>query len=571
MENLEVAKLLFEIADLLEMKEEDFFKPRAYRRAAMNIESMNDDIREVYQQGKLEEIPGVGKSIAEKIEEYLKTGKCKYYEDLKKKLPVNVEELMTVEGLGPKKIMLFYKKLGVKDRASLEKALTEGRIRKLKGMGPKVEENLLKALEMHKSVEAQRMLLGYASPIAKEIEERLKALKETEKVSVAGSLRRMKETIGDIDILVSSTKPEKVIETFTAMPRVARVLAKGPTKSSVILKDGLKVDLRVIKKSSWGSALNYFTGSKEHNVELRRIAISKKMKLSEYGLFKGKRMVAGHSEEELYKALGMDYIEPELREMTGEIEAAKAHNLPKLVKLADIKCDLQLHSKWSDGNNTIEAVAQQAFKLGYEYIAMTDHVGFLKIANSIDDKRFPGYLKEIDAVNKKLKGKITILKGAECNIKDDGTVDFPNSLLKQLDIVLISLHSGLKQNKEKITRRILKAMDNKYVTIFAHPTARKIGMRKAVDFDYHKVFEKAKERNIFLEINAFPERLDLRDADIKAAVKAGCKLSIGTDAHYVEQMHYMELGVAQARRGWAEKRDIVNCLGLKEFLKVIKK
>jgi len=571
MENVEVAKLLFEIADLLEMKEEDFFKPRAYRKAAMNIESMNEDIREIYKDGKLLEIPGIGKSIAEKIEEYLNTSKCKYYEELKKKLPVKVDDLMTIEGLGPKKIMLFYKKLGVKDRVTLEKAILSGKIRKLKGMGEKVEQNLLKSLEMHKSAEATRMLLGHALPIAKEIETRLKALKEIDNIAIAGSLRRMKETVGDIDLLVCSNKPEKVMEKFVSLPQVLRVLAKGPTKSSVLLKDGLQVDIRVIEKRSWGSALNYFTGSKEHNVGLRRIAISKGLKLSEYGLFNGNNTIAGSSEEELYKALGMDYIEPELREMTGEIEAASRNTLPKLVNLSDIKCDLQLHTKWSDGNNTMEQVVGQSVKLGYEYIAITDHVGFLKVANSIDEKRFPKYLKEIEETNKRFKGKITILKGAECNIRDNGSVDFPNSLLKQLDVVLVSLHSGLKQDKQKITSRILRAMDNEYVTIFAHPTARKIGARPPVSFDYHHVFEKAKENNILMEINAFPDRLDLRDADIRAAVKASCKLSIGTDAHYVEQMHYMQLGVAQARRGWAEKKDIVNCLRMKEFLNLVKR
>ncbi len=572
MQNLAVAKLLNEIAALLEMQEKDFFKPRAYRRAAMNIESMNDDIMEIYQQGKLLDIPGVGKGIAEKIEQFLKTGKSDYLNDLKKKLPIKMDELMDIEGLGPKKIMLFYKKLKIIDRASLEKALREGKIRKLKGMGEKVEQNLLKSLEMKPKIgEQQRMLLGNALPIAKEIEAQLKKLKEVEQVVVAGSLRRMKETIGDIDILVSSEKPAPIMEAFTKIPQVSRILAKGETKSSVILKSGMQVDLRIIKKRSWGSALNYFTGSKDHNVELRKISLSKSLKLSEYGLFKNSKQVAGRSEEELYHALGLDYIEPELREMTGEIEAARQHKLPHLVKLSDIKCDLQLHSTWSDGNNSIEQVAEQAIKLGYEYITLTDHVGNLKIANSIDEKRFPAYLKEIDKVNQKLKGKLTILKGAETNIKDNGSIDFPSNLLKQLDVVLISLHSGLKQDKEKITKRVLKAMDNDYATIFAHPTGRKIGIRPGVEFDYHKVFEKAKQRNIILEVNADTYRMDLRDADIKAAVKAGCKLSIGTDAHYVEQFYHMQLGVAQARRGWAEKKDVVNCLGLKEFLKAIKK
>ncbi|MBI2545760.1 DNA polymerase/3'-5' exonuclease PolX [Candidatus Woesearchaeota archaeon] len=571
MDNVKVAKLLFDIADLLEMKGEEFFKPRAYRRAAMNIESMNEDIQEIWKDDKLLEIPGVGKGIAEKIEEYLKTGKCRHYEELKKKMPIKVDELMNIQGLGPKKLMLFYRKLRITDRKSLEQALKEGKIRKLKGMGEKVEQNLLKSLQMHKTPEAQRMLLGYALPIARQILARLKSLPEVEQLAIAGSLRRMKETIGDVDILVSSSKPAKVMAAFTAMPNVARVLAKGETKSSIIIKDGMQVDLRIIPRNSWGSALAYFTGSKDHNIEMRRIALSKGMKLSEYGLFKGNRQVAGRTEEELYNALGLDYVEPELREMTGEIDASYAHKLPKLVKLSDIRCDLQLHSNWSDGNNSMESVCEQAIKLGYEFIAMTDHVGSLKIANSIDEKRFSKYLKEIEKLNEKYKGRLTILKGAECNITDDGSIDFPSSCLKQLDLVLISLHSGLKQDKQKITSRILKAMDNPYVTIFAHPTARKIGVRPPVDFDYAKVFEKAKARNIFLETNAYPDRLDLRDMDIKAAIRAGCRISIGTDAHYIEQMHYMELGVAQARRGWAEKKDVINTLPLKEFLKAIKR
>ena len=382
----------------------------------------------------------------------------------------------------------------------------------------------------------------------------------------------MKETLGDIDILATSKNPEKVIDFFTKMPNVADVLAKGPTKSSIRLKEGIQVDLRVLDDNIFGAALLYFTGNKEHNILLRRVAIEKGLKLSEYGLFDSKtnKLVAGRTEEEIYRKFGMDYIEPEMREDKGEIELAQHRMLPKLIGYNDIKGDLQMHTKWSDGNNTIEEMALAAKKLGYEYICITDHTGKLAIAHALDEKRISDQRKEIDKINKKLNG-ITVLQGVEVNITEDGSLDMPNKILKELNIVVASIHSGFKNPKEKITRRMLKAMENENVDIIAHPTGRLITKRESYEIDLDAVFDAAKKTGTIMEINAYPERMDLRDVHVRAAVKAGVKLVISTDAHNADQLHFMKLGIGTARRGWAKKEDVINTRGLKDMMKCLKK
>lgn len=571
MKNHEVAELLRNIAQLLEIKGELVFKIRAYEKAALVIDNLDDDIEEVWKQGKLDDIPGVGEALTKKIGEFLETGKLEYYEKLKEEVPVNMEELGRVPGLGPKTIMKLYKQLGVKNLKDLEKAAKQKKIEKIEGLGPTVEENILKSMEFAKT-SGKRFLLGTALDIAEEVKDRLKKLNFVNKVEVAGSLRRRKETIGDIDILVASKNAQKVIDFFTKMDYVEQVLAQGPTKSSVRLREGIQADLRVLPEKTYGAALLYFTGSKQHNIVLRKIAIKKGMKLSEYGVFdkKTNRLLAGKTEEECYKKLGLKYIEPEIREDDGEIEAAAKNKLPKLIGYDNLKGDLQMHTKYSDGNNTIMEMAEAAKKLGHEYICITDHAGeTFKIANSMDEKRINQQRKEIDEINKKIKN-IIILQGGEVNIKDDGSMDMKNSVLKELDIVLASIHSGFKNPKEKMTKRVIKAMENENVDIIAHPFGRLINQRPPIEMDFDKVLEKAKETKTVLEINAYPERMDLNDNYVKAAVKHGVKLSIGTDSHDAYQLRNYKLGISIARRGWAEKKDVINAYPLKDMVKFLK-
>ncbi len=570
MKNQEVAKLLYDIADILEIKGEMTFKVIAYRRAAQTIESMSKDIEDVIAKG--EKIPGVGGGIEERIVEYLEGGRSKYLEHIEKGLPPGLVELLKLEGIGPKKVKLFLDHK-IKNIKELETAAKAGKLRSISGLGEKTEQNILHSIELSKK-RGGRMLLGYAADIAEEI---IKELKKTpiEKINVAGSIRRGRETIGDIDILVTSGKPKDVIDFFTKMKFVGDVIAKGSTKASIHLNSGTQVDLRVLPPKEYGSALMYFTGSKEHNVELRRIAIAKRLKLSEYGLIKqstkgasgsGDKFVAGRNEEEVYKALDMQYIEPEIWENRGEIELAQKRKLPKLIGYGDILGDLQMHTKWSDGVNTVEEMAIAAKDIGYKYICITDHIGKLMIANAMDEKKIEKQRKEIDSVNKKVVG-ITVLQGGEIDIRADGSLDVKNNVLEKLDIVLASLHSAFKNNG---TGRILKTMENPNVDIIAHPSGRLIDKREGADLDLGKIIDKSKETGTILEIDAQPERTDLNDINTKAAIEAGCKLAIDTDAHSAEQLRYMRMGITTARRGWAKKNDIINTQPLEKMLKMLK-
>jgi DNA polymerase (family 10) len=482
---------------------------------------------------------------------------------------------MQIPGMGPKKAKKLSQKLGITTVKQLQKAAQKHKIAKLAGMGEKSEQDILRGVEIHKGTRG-RLLLGKVLPVAEELKEFLEKSRYIKKVDIAGSLRRMKETIGDIDILAISSKPENAIlaisskpenamDDFTKFPDIKQVLAKGKTKATVILKSGIQADLRVIESKSYGAALQYFTGSKEHSVALRGIAKKKGLKISEYGVFRTNKMIAGKTEQEVYKAIGLSYIEPELRENRGEIEAAKSRKLPKLVQEKDILGDLHVHSNYSDGNNTIKEIAEAARKIGYKYICISDHSQTRKIAHGLSEADFIKKVAEIKKVNKQVKG-ITVLMGTEVDILADGTLDYPDELLKKTDIVTAAVHSGFKFSKSKMTNRILKALKNKYVDVLAHPTGRIINYRPGYEVDLQQIMGVCADRKIAMEINAFPDRLDLNDTNIKDAIERKVKLAIGTDSHNIDQLRFMKLGVANARRGWAEKKDILNTLPLNKLL-----
>jgi len=570
MKNQEIANIFYEIADFLEMEGVQF-KPYAYQKAAITLENLEKDVQDIYKEGgkeALEKIPGVGKSIAEKIEEYLKTGKIKHYQDLKKKTPVKMEELTAVEGLGPKRVKVLYQKLGIRNLKDLEKAAKSHKIAPLFGFDEKTEKNILEGIAFLKRSKG-RFLLGEILPIVKETYEKLKKIKEIDRISVAGSVRRRKETIGDVDFLVTTKNPKKVMDFFVSLPEIVKIWGKGSTKSSVRMKGGFDMDIRVVPKKSYGSALQYFTGSKEHNIATRKIAIDKGLKLNEYGVFRGKRMVAGKTEEEVYKTLGMEWVPPELRENQGEIEAALKGKLPKIIDYGDIKGDLHCHSKWDGGKNTILEMAERARALGYQYLGITDHTKFLRIEHGLDEKKLSQQRKEIDKLNSRLKN-FKILQGAETNILNDGSIDIKDEALKKLDYAIAGIHSNFKMEKEKMTERIIKAMRNPYIKIISHPTGRILKRRDEYQCDFDKILRAAKEFKVILEINSFPERLDLNDQNIRRAKEAGVKMVINTDSHHRDQLRHIELGVAQARRGWAEKEDIVNTQPLEKLLKVFR-
>lgn len=588
MKNHEVAKILSEIGEYLDMQGVAF-KPRAYEKVAGVIDGLEEDVEQIYKRGglkSLEKIPGVGVSIAEKIEEYLKTGGIRYYEELKKKTPVDLSTLTQVEGLGPKKIKKLYEKLEIKNLGDLEDAAKTHKIRDLESFGLKSEENILKGIEfLRKS--SGRFILGFVMPVVEEIEERLRYLKEVKKVVVAGSIRRKKETVGDVDILVISAKPKSVMDYFTSMPEVININARGDTKSTIKIsfeggfssgeKNGLNVDLRVVPEESFGAALNYFTGSKDHNVALRRLAIEKGYKLNEYGLFRDQKQIAGKTEEEIYKTLGMDYIEPELREVTGEIEAAKRRALPKLIGYSDLKGDLQVQSSWTDGANSIMELAEAAEAFGLNYIAITDHTKRLAMTGGLDEKKIKRQMAEIDRINSKLKtlnSKFRILKGTECDILKDGSLDLSDGVLAKLDIVGVAVHSHFNLSKKVQTERLIRAMRNPHVDILFHPTGRVINKRRAYEVDMDEIIRVAASTGTILEIDALPDRLDLKDEYVRKCITKGVKLAIDSDAHSITHFAYLEYGIAQARRGWATKEDVINTWPLekmKSFLKNFKR
>lgn len=570
MKNVELAGILRNVALLLEMDGVKF-KPRAYESAAKTIEAMPDSIEEIYRKGgigSLLQIPTVGKSIAEKVEEFIKTGHIQYYEELKKKVPVDLEGLSQIEGLGPKRIRSLWQALRIQNIDELEKAAQSHKICRVPGFQERTEQNILKSIVFARRGRG-RYVLGFVLPLINEIENRLKSLPDVKKVAVAGSVRRMKETIGDADFLAVSDNPKRVTEYFVSMPEVELVLAKGETRSTIRLQSAMHCDLRIVSDESFGSALQYFTGSKDHNIGLRTIAIQKGLKLNEYGLFMGKRQIAGRTEEEIYKTLGLAWIPPELRENWGELEAAGRGQLPKLIWYGDLKGDLQVHTNWTDGKNSILEMAEVAKQMGLEYIAITDHTKSLAMAKGLDENGLEKQAEEIEKANDKIEG-IDVLKGAEVNISKDGSLDVTDNALEKLDVVGAAIHSHFNLPKEEQTKRINTAMQNPNVDILFHPTGRIIKQREAYAIDISKVIDVAVQTRTVLEVDAFPDRLDLHDEYIKLAVQEGCKIAIDSDAHTTSHLQLVRFGIAQARRGWASAQDVINTNHLKELVALLK-
>jgi DNA polymerase (family 10) len=564
MKNAEIAGVLDRMADILELQDENPFRVRSYRKASQVIGDLAEDVAALAEAGKLGDLPGIGASFVEKINEYLFTGKLKAYEELAAKVPSGVVEMMHVPGIGPKTAGLFHKKAGITSIEELRKAIEAGKLLDLPGIGQKKLENIQKGIQTYLAGQG-RILMGVALPVAEEIAELLRKVKGVQEVLPAGSLRRRRETIGDVDILVGSTGGKAVVEAFVGLPTVKEVLAAGDTKGSVRVEGGLQVDVRVVPPESFGAAAQYFTGSKAHNIRLRDLAIGKKLKLNEYGVFRGEKRIAGKDEAEVYAALGLPWIPPELREDRGEVEAALEGKLPELIEQKDIRADLQMHSTHSDGGASIEEMARACIALGYEYLCITDHSQSLKVAHGLTPERLREQRKEIEALNRKL-GPFRILAGIEVDILGEGKLDLPDKVLAELDFAIASIHTGMQQDEKRTTQRIVKAMQNPHVDAIAHPTGRVLGQRDPYALDFDEVVRVARETGTALEINAYADRLDLNDVHAKAARDAGVKLVIDTDAHAPTQLTMMRFGVATARRGWVRKDDVLNTLPLEEFL-----
>lgn len=567
--NQEVAKILRDIAVLLDIRGESRFRVVAYEEAARRIENWPEPIEEVWKSGKLEDIPGIGQSIASKIAEYLSAGKMTYFEELTREIPPELIELTEIPGVGPKIAKLLYDQLGIRTVDDLEQAVREQKLRNLPRLGPKSEEKIAKGLETFRR-KGGRMLLGQALPLVEGIIALLRERTGVEKISPAGSIRRMKETIGDVDILVASGHPQPIMDAFVSLPHVREVLAKGDTKSSIVTLEGIQVDVRVVDEECFGSALQYFTGSKAHNIKLREIALKKGFKVNEYGIFRldtNERM-GGEREEDIYEILGMEWIPPELREDQGEIECALEKKLPVLVEMRDVRGDLHVHSHWSDGVASVEEMAEAALARGYRYIAICDHTQSLAVASGLTPEEVHEREKEIRRWNER-HPELLVLNGVEANILSDGSIDFPDSELALLDVVVAGLHSGLTQKEEKILKRLELAMGNPYIQVISHPTGRIIGRRDAYEVNCDALFAIAKATHTSLEINAQPERLDLRDVDARKAAQEGIKVVISTDAHDSGSLEYMRYGVAQARRAWLRKEDILNTLDCEELLEFL--
>jgi len=574
MNNREIADIFHSIADILEIKAENPFRIRAYRRAAQIIEGLSQSIKDIYINDKLINIPGIGEGIAEKISELIQTGKLKEYEEIKKSVPAGLLEMLNISSVGPKTVALIYKELGITNVEELEKAVKDNKLAKFPGMGEKKEENILRGIKILRETK-ERIPIYEAELIADKIIKQLREIQAVDKISIAGSLRRRRETIGDIDILVASDKPAQVMDVFTTLPNVKQILAKGNTRSSVRIESGRQIDIRVVQTDSFGTALHYFTGSKAHNIRIRELGIKNNLKINEYGIFKrGKspeeqdEKIGGSKEIDVFKSIGMPYISPEMREDRGEIEAALLNKLPKLVEIENIKGDLHVHSNWSDGTNSIEEMAEAAIKRGYQYIAICDHSKSLKIAKGLDEKQLMERREEIDKLNNKYRN-FQILSGIELEIHINGELDFSDDILRSLDVVVAAIHTGFSQDERVNTARIIKAMKNKNVDIIAHPTGRLLGKREGYKIDIPAILKAAGDTGTALEINAFPERLDLADIYLQEAKEKGAKFAINTDAHSISQLDFAKFGVGVARRGWLEKQDVINCLNIDELKKIL--
>jgi DNA polymerase (family 10) len=566
--NEDIAAVFDEIADLLEIEGDNPFRIRAYRNAARTLRELGRDIGSLIEGGEdITELPGIGKDLAAKIHEFMETGRSQALQKLRKQLPADLPELLKLPGLGPKRVHALFHELDIHTAEQLERAARDGLIQTLPGFGAKTEARILEALHAHADTQ-KRFKLAVAGRYAESLVAYLKTAPGVKQVQVAGSYRRARETIGDLDILVTARKGRAVIEHFVAYDEVDSVLSSGTTRATVVLRSGLQVDLRVVSEASYGAALQYFTGSRAHNIALRQIARKHGLKINEYGVFRGDERVAGKSEEEVFAAIGLPYIPPELRENRGELEAAHAGLLPKLVELGDLRGDLHAHTRASDGHESLAVMAAAAKERGLHYLAITDHSKRLTVAHGLDSKRLLKQLESIDEFNASDHG-ITLLKGMEVDILDDGSLDFPDTILARLDVVIGAVHSRFNLSRANQTRRILRAMDNPNFTLLAHPSGRLIDRRAPYDVDMSRIIRHARERGCFLELNAHPERLDLLDTHCQQAREEGVLVSINSDAHSVADFDNLRFGVGQARRGWLEKQDVLNTRALGALRKLL--
>jgi DNA polymerase (family 10) len=568
--NLEISDIFKKMADLLEIRGGNPFRIRAYRKAAYQISSLGRDISGLTRED-LMKIPGIGSDLAGKIGEYLGTGRVEAYEKMKLEHPEDLVSLINIPGVGPKTAGMIYEKYGVTDITGLERLVREHKLASLPGIRKKTEENILKGIEMIKR-NSMRHPLGRVRPVAQEIVLFLSVNAPVEKIEIAGSIRRWKETINDIDIVAASKDPAAVMKVFTHMPDIKDVLMKGPTKSSVVRKEGIRVDLRVVEEESYGSSLAYFTGSKEHNIRLRKLAAEAGMEINEYGIFRGAGEIklGGREEKDIYDILGLQYVPPELREDTGEIEASMRGDLPGLLDIFDIRGDLHIHSNWSDGRLDLEEIVKESKERGYGYAAVTDHSQGLHVARGLTEERLIAQMRAIDVMNNRLRD-FRLLSGVEANIRTDGSLDVAEDILKRMDVVIASVHSGFKQTMERMTGRILTAMKNPYVSIIAHPTGRLLGERESYEVDMKEILRAAGDTGTSLEINSYPLRLDLAEPYIRTAKSFGVPIVINTDAHNAGHFDNMIFGVSAARRGWLEKHDVLNTLDCTQLLKRLKK
>ncbi|MDH3726960.1 MAG: DNA polymerase/3'-5' exonuclease PolX [Myxococcales bacterium] len=565
--NAEIADIFDRMAALLEIQGANPFRVRAYRNAARTVGDLPRSVSDMLaEEEDLSKLPGIGKDLANKIAEIVDTGHFSALKEVEKEVPAGLVDLTQLPGLGPKRVKILYEELGIHDLTGLERAVRKHRIRELEGFGAKTEQRILESLSRH-AREERRTKLADVEDIASFYVDYLRAIPGVKEVIVAGSYRRRKETVGDLDILVTCKKGSPVMKGFIEYDEVDAVISRGTTRSTVSLRSGLQVDLRVVAQASYGAALYYFTGSKAHNLAVRTIAVKKNLKINEYGVFKGERRVAGRTENEVFKAVGLRYIEPELRENRGEIEAAKKNRLPRLVSVGDIRGDLHAHTNATDGHHSLREMANAAKKLGYAYLAITEHSKRLVIAHGMDEKRLRKQLNAIDRLNAQLRG-IRVLKGIEVDILENGSLDLNDSVLKQLDVTVCAIHSGFRVSRDKQTERIIRAMDSPYFNILAHPTGRLINQRDAYEIDMERVMEAARERGCYLELNAHPDRLDLNDVHCRMAKEMGLKLAISTDAHATSNLEDMRFGVDQGRRGWLEPEDVLNTRPWRELEKL---
>lgn len=578
MKNREIVEIFENVADMLAIRGDNFHRVLAYRKAAESIRDLGRDVNDVYAEDALQEIPGIGKTLAAKIEEMLTTGELEFYQRLAEEIPPSLVELLRVEGLGPKRVKAIYDALGITTLGSLKEAAEAGQLAQLPGMGQKTEENVLKAIESLERHGTDRTPLWQAWPVADEILDALRNAPGVTKASVAGSLRRMEETIGDIDLLLAAADGAQIMERVRTLPQVEQVIVSGPSKTTVQLHSGMQVDVRVLPEERWGTLLSYFTGSKDHNVRLRELALKQGLSLNEHAfrpLVDGEPTTEGEilcaTEEAVYDVLNLPYIQPRLRQDRGEIEAAQNSGLPAVVTLEDIFGDLQMHTTWSDGKNSVLEMAQAAKDRGYSYIAITDHSVGLGIANGLSVERLRQQAEEVRQANESMGPEFHILHSTEMEIRADGSLDFADEVLAELDFVAASLHVSLSQPREQVTERALAAIDNPHVDMLAHPTGRLLGERPGADLDMERIMFAASRTGTILEINANPHRLDLRDVHVRRAVELGVKLAINTDAHSVDELALMHYGVATAQRGWATPADVVNTWTLERLLTYVEK